>query len=119
MLFFNQPWIGVAERAPLSSTELAEGDEFFETIEEMESCALLQEAARDGPYAHMGQQHVQQLAHCQTAAAQQHLQQIARQRHLHQLMMDDRHAAFVNDEEPDEADEALLEFLRASGQVDA
>ena len=26
MLFFNQPWIGVAERAPLTSTELAEGD---------------------------------------------------------------------------------------------
>ena len=55
MLFFNQPWIGVAERAPLTSTELAEGDEFFETIEEMESCALLQEAARDDSYAHMGQ----------------------------------------------------------------
>ena len=61
MLFFSQPWIGVAERAPLTSTELAEGDEFFETIEEMESCALLQEAARDDSYrchgidAHMGQ----------------------------------------------------------------
>eukprot|EP01045_Picozoa_sp_COSAG04_P019511 COSAG04_NODE_1901_length_5272_cov_89.011019_2_plen_99_part_00 len=59
-----------------------------------------------------GHQHVQQLA-------QQHLQQIAQQRHLHQLMMGDRHAAFVPDEEPHEVDEAFEDFLRASGQVDA
>ena len=30
MLFFGQPFVGVAERAPLTDQELAEGDEFFD-----------------------------------------------------------------------------------------
>ena len=115
MLMFGQPAVGVAERAPLSQTQLDEGDEFFEQCQDWMGARAEQVQTHHSAYGLPAQ-----MQHNNTYYHHRH--------HYHQQMVAPVpwnpaagmhiHAQEAEATELDaELDAAFDQFLRESGQA--